>query len=282
MDSLRQKQIREVLDNDNRINQIVFDREKKFVQSVKETYAEPKKTERIASYNVQNKLNTFISSLDELITEVGTVGIWSDKVVRRSLILENNIFKSWNDLVLYINAFLQKGQTSQRDIDDLVSSIQQESLKSLDQIIQLLEANDLDISSLKVLKDYIQGGSFQTIRGSTLPIFETGTTYASSRSSRSSRSSPFTYETDFEEEPEEEPIAHVVARGTRPLVYPNAGRRIISRITRREPEEEVKAEAKAEEEEGEGKHYKMKQHHKKVMKRELLRKHKITPFIPHF
>jgi len=113
-DAFRQKQIREILDEDLRINRKVLDRTFKMVRTYdKNSIKEPSPLEELVSWNIDKQ----ISNLQEAIQNVidGAINNTNMTIANEDI---SKISTAYNLLVSYIQNFAKSHKLNQRDKDD--------------------------------------------------------------------------------------------------------------------------------------------------------------------
>ena len=99
-EALRQKQIREVLDEDLRVNQKVLDRTFKMVRAYNDQFKEASPLQELVSWNIDKQISNLQEAIQNVIDEAlhsATAGISNEDI--------NKISTAYNLLVSYINNF---------------------------------------------------------------------------------------------------------------------------------------------------------------------------------
>ena len=153
-EALRQKQIREVLDEDLRVNQKVLDRTFKMVRAYNDQFKEASPLQELVSWNIDKQISNLQEAIQNVIDEAlhsATAGISNEDI--------NKISTAYNLLVSYINNFAKSHKMNQRDkgvLDKKFTELEP-LLNQIRQILSNPDAYNVDVSAQNLhIIDYIE------------------------------------------------------------------------------------------------------------------------------
>jgi hypothetical protein len=156
--SLRDKQIREILDADLRSYNEVLKREFKQARLMNESYAPPNRLERRVAFDIDKYFIELTKSLDALITEYAN----SDTIDNAQIL---TLLSTYDTLIAFLNRYASTNPLNQRDLSTLEDKFDA-LLPNLEKVAEIADDENSPLSQrLNALYDLIENRNYISLKG---------------------------------------------------------------------------------------------------------------------
>lgn len=156
--SLRDKQIREILDADLRSYNEVLKREFKQARLMNESYAPPNRLERRVAFDIDKYFIELTKSLDALITEYAN----SDTIDNPQIL---TLLSTYDTLIAFLNRYASTHPLNQRDLSTLEDKFDA-LLPNLEKVAEIADDENSPLSQrLNALYDLIENRNYISLKG---------------------------------------------------------------------------------------------------------------------